>query len=142
MRADGYEPLREQVARLARVELRDEGTDGEVVATVAVRGGSAEILESADLDQGGAERRLAERRSELEHEIARAAGKLRDERFVERAPAEVVQRERDKLAGYERELAGSAPVDLRRAWTCARPRATCWTSSSSACASASTGCTG
>jgi valyl-tRNA synthetase len=106
MRADGYEPLREQVARLARVELRDEGTDGEVVATVAVPGGSAEILESADLDQGGTERRLAERRSELEHEIARAAGKLRDERFVERAPAEVVQRERDKLAGYERELAG------------------------------------
>ena len=38
-------------------------------------------------------------------EIERAARKLADERFVERAPAHLVQEERDKLERFEREAA-------------------------------------
>jgi valyl-tRNA synthetase len=40
----------------------------------------------------------------LRGEVARAEGKLADERFVQRAPAEVVEAEREKLARYRREL--------------------------------------
>ena len=40
-----------------------------------------------------------------EHQIERAQDKLSNSRFVERAPGEVVQQERDKLTRYERELA-------------------------------------
>jgi len=40
----------------------------------------------------------------LEKEIARAAGKLADERFVEKAPEHVVEAERVKLERYRREL--------------------------------------
>jgi valyl-tRNA synthetase len=40
----------------------------------------------------------------LENEIRRAEGMLANERFVERAPADVVQAERDKLDRYRREL--------------------------------------
>jgi valyl-tRNA synthetase len=40
----------------------------------------------------------------LRTEIARAEGMLANERFVERAPAEVVEAEREKLARYRREL--------------------------------------
>jgi valyl-tRNA synthetase len=40
----------------------------------------------------------------LRAEIARAEGKLADQRFVERAPADVVQAEREKLERYRREL--------------------------------------
>jgi valyl-tRNA synthetase len=40
----------------------------------------------------------------LRAEIARAEGKLANERFVERAPADVVQAEREKLERYRREL--------------------------------------
>jgi valyl-tRNA synthetase len=40
----------------------------------------------------------------LEKEIARAEGMLANDRFVENAPAEVVEAEREKLARYRREL--------------------------------------
>jgi valyl-tRNA synthetase len=46
----------------------------------------------------------AAERARLEREIARAEGMLANERFVERAPAEVVEAERLKLARYRREL--------------------------------------
>src|SRR5207248_654109 len=40
----------------------------------------------------------------LRREIARAEGMLANERFVENAPADVVEAEREKLARYQREL--------------------------------------
>jgi valyl-tRNA synthetase len=40
----------------------------------------------------------------LEKEIARGEGMLANERFVERAPPEVVEAEREKLERYRREL--------------------------------------
>ena len=38
-------------------------------------------------------------------EVARAEGMLANERFVQNAPAEVVESEREKLERYRRELA-------------------------------------
>ena len=43
-------------------------------------------------------------RERLRKEIARAEGMLANERFVQNAPAEVVEAEREKLARYRREL--------------------------------------
>jgi valyl-tRNA synthetase len=43
-------------------------------------------------------------RERLRKEIARAEGMLANERFVARAPAEVVEAEREKLTRYRREL--------------------------------------
>jgi valyl-tRNA synthetase len=43
-------------------------------------------------------------RARLRNEIARAEGMLANERFVQKAPAEVVEAERDKLERYRREL--------------------------------------
>ncbi|MFN8186324.1 MAG: valine--tRNA ligase [Gaiellales bacterium] len=43
-------------------------------------------------------------RARLRREIARAEGMLSNERFTQRAPAEVVDAEREKLARYRREL--------------------------------------
>ena len=40
----------------------------------------------------------------LRNEIARAEGMLANERFVQGAPADVVEAEREKLARYRREL--------------------------------------
>ncbi|MEE8885200.1 MAG: valine--tRNA ligase [Eubacteriales bacterium] len=48
--------------------------------------------------------RLTKEKERLAKEIARSRGMLSNEKFVSRAPAEKVQSERDKLAGYEQEM--------------------------------------
>jgi valyl-tRNA synthetase len=53
---------------------------------------------------GGANGNVEEERGRLRGEIARAESMLANERFVARAPAEVVQAEREKLERYRREL--------------------------------------
>jgi valyl-tRNA synthetase len=100
--ADGYDETAEQVARLARFELSDDG--GEGVASVAIPGGAVQVLPSDSIDHGEAERRRAAERAKLEQEITRAESKLANEKFVSRAPAQVVEAEREKLARYKREL--------------------------------------
>jgi valyl-tRNA synthetase len=84
------------------------GGDGEPVATVAVPGGSVAVVASDAVDTEAEARRAQARRAELESEIARAEGKLANERFVAKAPEAVVQGERDKLAGLRAELDGLA----------------------------------
>jgi valyl-tRNA synthetase len=100
--------LPEQIGRMARFELDTHmgtgGGEGEVFATLPVAGGSVEVLHSDAFDAAAAEQRLAARREELHGEIERGEKKLGDERFVERAPAEVVEEERRKLDGYRRAL--------------------------------------
>jgi valyl-tRNA synthetase len=118
-RAEGVEP-QEFVGRLARVEFADgknvrlrsgrEESDmhvpsapphgGDPVAAV----GPVKILASAEIDAGAIAARLEARREELRAEVARAEGKLGNEKFVARAPAEVVEEEREKLARYRAEL--------------------------------------
>ncbi|HEX9706287.1 MAG TPA: class I tRNA ligase family protein, partial [Steroidobacteraceae bacterium] len=49
--------------------------------------------------------RLGKRRSKVEQELARASDKLGNEKFVRNAPAEVVAQERERVAGFKRELA-------------------------------------
>jgi valyl-tRNA synthetase len=101
--ADGYEATAEQVARLARFRLADVN-GGDPVASVAVPGGAVHVLETQDIDFGEAERRRQAQREKLGQEIARAEAKLANEKFVKRAPAEVVDAERGKLERYRREL--------------------------------------
>jgi valyl-tRNA synthetase len=102
LEAEGYDGTAEQVARLARFAFASEAS--EPVATVAVPGGSVQVLAGGGFDAEEAERRRAERRAELEAEVRRAEGKLANEQFVERAPAHVVEGERAKLERLRGEL--------------------------------------
>jgi valyl-tRNA synthetase len=104
--ASGYEDTSEHLGRLARLSLTGvDAEDGaDTVASVPVPGGTVEVLASAELDLGAAERRRAERRAKLEAEIERARRKLANDGFVAKAPPAVVEQERAKLARLESEL--------------------------------------
>jgi valyl-tRNA synthetase len=76
----------------------------DATASVPIPGGTVEILASDDVDLGAAQRKLDAKRVKLEAEIERAQRKLANPGFVAKAPANVVQAERDKLAALQAEL--------------------------------------
>jgi valyl-tRNA synthetase len=84
------------IARLARLDW----ADGEPVARV----GTVQVLASDDVDLEAGAQRVAKRREALEDDIAFVARKLDNPKFVEKAPADVVAKERDKLAALRAEL--------------------------------------
>jgi valyl-tRNA synthetase len=95
---DGPTP-HELVARLARLRLGEDG--GEVLATV----GPLELFASDEIDAIQVRERVERRRQKLREEVERAERKLANRGFVEKAPAEVVEAERERLAAYREELA-------------------------------------
>jgi valyl-tRNA synthetase len=61
------------------------------------------------IDAGAEADRLTKLIAKQEAELKKARGKLANENFVRNAPAEVVAQERERIAGFERELAQLAP---------------------------------
>jgi valyl-tRNA synthetase len=102
LEAEGYEATADHVARLARFEFSPNGA--EAAAAVAIPGGAVQVLATGDIDPEDARKRVAEQRQRLEGEIKRAESKLANEKFVSKAPPEVVEAERAKLARYRAEL--------------------------------------
>jgi valyl-tRNA synthetase len=94
--ARGYESTAAILANLAHLDLRE--SDDRAVASISVPCGTIEVLSEEGLDFAAAERRRAAAREKLDGEIARVQAKLANAGFVERAPAEVVEGERTKLA--------------------------------------------
>jgi valyl-tRNA synthetase len=99
--ADG-DPPHELVARLARVSFDGDraAAAGEPLAQV----GPVEILPSDEIDAEEVRRRVAERRDALRAEVERAERKLANDGFISKAPGDVVDAEREKLASYRAEL--------------------------------------
>ena len=62
------------------------------------------MLPSEEIDADQVRGRIEERRSTLRAEVERGERKLSNEGFVAKAPADVVDAEREKLAGYRAEL--------------------------------------
>ena len=103
LEARGYEQTAAQVARLARLELV-AARDGDPVASVTVPGGVVQVLAGGGFDPEAAERRRDQRRERLEADVARSESKLANEGFVAKAPVQVVEAERAKLAALRAEL--------------------------------------
>jgi valyl-tRNA synthetase len=101
--ANGYESTAGILASLARLRLNVDATVASV-ASITVPCGTVEVLSTEGLDLAATERRRAAARAKLEGEIARVEGKLANAGFVQRAPAEVVEGERAKLARLRGEL--------------------------------------
>jgi valyl-tRNA synthetase len=101
--ASGYESTASGVAHLAALELSD-GNGGGAVASVPIPGGTVEVLSADGLDLGAADRRREATLAQLRDDIEHVERKLGNAGFVAKAPAAVVQAERDKLAKLQREL--------------------------------------
>ncbi|MDQ5807758.1 MAG: valine--tRNA ligase [Actinomycetota bacterium] len=95
--ANGTAPLVAQLARFAWAE-------GDPAVTVPTPLGPVGVLATDGLDLGAAERKLDAERGRLQKEIARAEGRLANEGFVAKAPAHVVDAEREKLDRLRAEL--------------------------------------
>jgi valyl-tRNA synthetase len=96
-----YERSLDMVARLARFDVQIADPDGPLgEATVAIPGATVEV----QVDEEAARARRKEQVGRLRQEIERAEGKLANPGFVEKAPPDLVQQERDKLERFRREL--------------------------------------
>ncbi|MCW3064365.1 MAG: valyl-tRNA synthetase [Solirubrobacterales bacterium] len=102
LEAEGYDDVSGPLARLARLELSSDG--GPPAASVPVPGGAVAMLPTEAVDFGAAETKKDVERDRLRDEIARAERKLANDGFVAKAPAAVVQAERDKLERLRTEL--------------------------------------
>jgi valyl-tRNA synthetase len=100
--AKGYESTAAILAALAHLDLAESAA--EPVASISVPCGTIEVLSAEGLDFAAAERRRAAAREKLDGEIARVQAKLANASFVQKAPAEVVEGERAKLARLRTEL--------------------------------------
>ena len=96
-------PVLKALSKLSEVQvIADEATFAEAtrLAPVVVQGEARLALKVA-IDVAAERERLGKEIARLEGEIAKAEGKLGNASFVDRAPATVVQQERDRLAGFK-----------------------------------------
>jgi len=100
--ADGYEQTANHLFRVSRLANAQDGDAA--IAAIPVPGGVVEVIGGEGFDAEAVERRRAEQRAKLESEIRRVESKLGNDGFVAKAPPQVVQAERDKLAQLQEEL--------------------------------------
>jgi len=103
--------LRPEIERLANVsslELLDHPGDPSGCARLVADGAQVLIALAGVLDPEVERARLSKRLAEIEAEARQVNAKLANESFVAKAPADVVQKERRRLAGLEEETASLA----------------------------------
>ena len=101
-----FDELIRRLARLERIDIVPDDEDHASGAAVALAGNLRLLIPLAGLVDVGEE--LARLDKQLERErrgLANVEKKLANERFIAKAPAEVVQKERDRLAEHRNRLA-------------------------------------
>ena len=94
-----------KLARLESIEWLSPEAEAPVAATALVGGLELLVPLAGLIDKDSELARLEKEIEKLEKEQARLQGKLGNSSFVDKAPTEVVSRERDKLAAQEQALA-------------------------------------
>ncbi len=97
-------PFLKKLAKLAEITWLPDNEEAPFAATALV--GDLEILVpmAGLIDQHAELARLAREIDKLEKDLARIQGKLSNASFVDKAPAEVVARERDKMQAQQQAL--------------------------------------
>jgi len=100
-----FEPLLSKLAKLESVRVLAAGEEAPMSATTLV--GEMEVLVpmAGLIDKDAELARLDKEIGRLQGEVQRVGGKLNNQGFVAKAPAEVLDKERAKLAEAEQALA-------------------------------------
>jgi valyl-tRNA synthetase len=99
------EPLRERIANLARLESFELGQELPALDKAASQIlGDMELRVAGVLDPEKERARLDKQKQNLEKQIRGLQGKLGNANFVQKAPAELVEKERARLAELEDQL--------------------------------------
>ena len=108
-----FEPLLAKLAKFESVRVLGAGEEAPLAATALV--GEMEVLVpmAGLIDKDAELARLDKELQRLEGEVKRVGGKLANEGFVAKAPAEVLDKERAKLAEAEQALAKLAEQRAR-----------------------------
>ncbi len=97
-----HDDVLQRLARLSEITTSDAAPKG---AVQIVHGDGVAALPVSDfIDLDAEKARLAKEQAKAEKEIATIDKKLSNKNFVERAPAEVVEEQKSRRAGYEAEL--------------------------------------
>ena len=96
-RVRAFAPYLSALARLSEVVVMDKLPDAE--APVAIAGGCRLMLK-VEIDVAAERERLRKEALRLEGELAKAQAKLANPKFVERAPAAVVEQEKQRLETF------------------------------------------
>jgi len=99
-------PYVQALGRVAAVHAVDELPQADAPVAIAAE---LRVMLHIEVDLVAERERLGREIARLEVEIVKARGKLGNASFVERAPANVVAQERERLAGFESALARLRP---------------------------------
>ncbi|MCY1340116.1 Valine--tRNA ligase [compost metagenome] len=99
------EPLLKKLAKLESIRVLAAGEEAPMSATALVGEMQVLVPMAGLIDKDAELARLDKEIQRLEGEVKRVGGKLGNEGFVAKAPAEVIEKERAKLAEAEQALA-------------------------------------
>ncbi|MNP17382.1 Valine--tRNA ligase [compost metagenome] len=98
------EPLLMKLAKLETIRVLEEGEEAPMSATALVGEMQVLVPMAGLIDKTAELARLDKEIARLDGEVKRVGGKLGNEGFVAKAPAEVIEKERAKLAEAEQAL--------------------------------------
>jgi valyl-tRNA synthetase len=101
-RMQGFAPYIQSLGKLAEVQIVDALPESPAAVSIV---GTTKLMLKVEIDVAAERERLSKEIARIDAEIAKANGKLSNESFVARAPAAVVEQEKERVANFSATIA-------------------------------------